>query len=54
MSENTTDPDTSGSGYAAEQDPDADPEMMTSKHPGQQAENRRDPAEGAEDAAPEG
>jgi hypothetical protein len=35
--------------YDPEQDPDADPEMMTSQHPAQRGENERDPAEGPDD-----
>lgn len=49
----TPDDDTTGRGYDPEQDPDADPEMLTSQHPDHGAgENRRDPAEGADDEEP--
>lgn len=41
-------PDTAEA-YDPAEDPDADPEMLTSKHPAQQGENRRDPAEGPDD-----
>lgn len=35
--------------YDPEQDPDADPEMLTSPHPALTGENERDPAEGPDD-----
>lgn len=35
--------------YDPEQDPDADPEMLTTQHPALRGENDRDPAEGADD-----
>lgn len=52
MSQTPDDEQTTAQGYDPEQDPDADPEMLTSQHPDHGAgENRRDPAEGAEDEA---
>lgn len=49
MSEDPSGGDTAGRGYDPEQDPDSDPEMMTERHPAQDGENDRDPAEGPED-----
>lgn len=54
MSENPDSNDTAGQGYDPGQDPDADPEMLTSKHPDQAGENRRDPAEGPDDESATG
>lgn len=48
MSQTPDDENTTHQGYDPEQDPDSDPEMLTSQHPDHGAgENRRDPAEGA-------
>lgn len=49
MSDDTAGTETVGEGYDPAQDPDSDPEMLTTKHPDQQGENERDPAEGAEE-----
>lgn len=51
MSENPSGKDTAGAGYDPEQDPDADPDMLTEQHPAQEGTNERDPAEGADDAS---
>lgn len=54
MSQTPDDENTTSQGYDPEQDPDADPEMLTSQHPDHDGgENRRDPAEGAVDEADE-
>lgn len=55
MSENPSGKDTAGEGYDPEQDPDSDPDMIAKRHPAEQGENERDPAEGPEDeSAPDG
>lgn len=49
MSQTPDDERSPAKGYDPGQDPDADPEMLTSQHPDHVGENRRDPAEGADD-----
>lgn len=49
MSDTPGDQAATPEGYDPEQDPDSDPEMLTSQQPDQVGENRRDPAEGPED-----
>jgi hypothetical protein len=49
MSENPTDEDPRSEAYDPEQDPDADPAMLQSRHPDHREENERDPAEGPDD-----
>lgn len=52
MSQTPDDENPTTQSYDPGQDPDADPEMLTSQHPDHgPGENRRDPAEGAEDEA---
>lgn len=49
MSENATNP--SEQPYDPDQDPDSDPAMMKDQAPAHQGEDRRDPAEGADDSS---
>lgn len=49
MSQTPSDQNSQAEGYDPGQDPDADPEMVREQHPDHVGENRRDPAEGADD-----
>lgn len=49
MSQTPNEEHSEAPGYDPGQDPDSDPEMLSSQHPDQAGENRRDPAEGADD-----